>query len=184
MKREAIEIGKLLFYTKLIDGASGNISFKEGDKILITKSGANLDSLDISDFVSIEDSSASRDKNVHAKIYAYTDFNAVVHCHGIFNVVLSLKEDEIFPLDLEGRIYFRKIPVVKEEFGSEDYADKVAEFVRDSGVAVARGHGIYSGGKNLRDAFNRACYVEHSCEILYYSKLLNELEHCKSWKEF
>jgi len=42
---EAIEIGKLLAVSNLIDGASGNMSYREGDKIIITKRGVCLDNL-------------------------------------------------------------------------------------------------------------------------------------------
>uniref|UniRef100_A0A7J2TKP4 Fructose-bisphosphate aldolase n=1 Tax=Archaeoglobus fulgidus TaxID=2234 RepID=A0A7J2TKP4_ARCFL len=182
MIEEAIEIGRLLFHMGLIDGASGNISFRDKE-ILITRTGANLDSLSHSDFVPISDPMASRDKAVHARIYELTDFRAVIHCHGIFNVVLSLRAREIIPLDLEGRIYFGKIPVISREFGSKEYVEEIASAVREFGVALASGHGIYSAGKNLRDAFNKACYAEHSCKVLYFSELLDKLEHGKSGKK-
>lgn len=182
MIKEAIEVGKLLFHSRLIDGASGNLSFRENERIMITKTGANLESLKELDFVPIESLEASRDKLVHLKIYETSDFNAVIHCHGVFNVVLSLKKDEIIPLDLEGKLYFGKIEVVKEEFGGEKYAEEIAEKIRKKGVVIARGHGIYSAGKNLREAFNKASYVEHSCEVLYFSEVLDKLEHCKGWK--
>lgn len=182
MIKEAIEIGKLLFQAGLIDGASGNLSFRENGTIMITRTGSNLESLDESDFVPITSKNASRDKEVHASIYEISDFNAVVHCHGVFNVVLSLKKEEIFPLDLEGKLYFGKIDVVSEEFGTQSYAKKIAEKIRSHGVAIAKGHGIYSAGKSLREAFNKACYVEHSCEILYYSEIFDKLEHRESRK--
>jgi L-fuculose-phosphate aldolase len=182
MIKEAIEIGRLLFQARLIDGASGNMSFKD-ERILITKSGANLESLNSSDFVPIDDPLASRDRAVHAKIYELTDFRGVIHCHGVYNVVLSLKMKEIKPLDLEGKLYFGSIPVIHREFGSKEYVEEIAMAVRDFGVALASGHGIYSAGKNLRDAFNKACYVEHSCEILYFSELFDKLEHSKSRKK-
>lgn len=184
MIKEAIEVGRLLFQSRLIDGASGNLSFRENGRIVITRTGANLESLEESDFVLIDSPKASRDRDVHMEIYETSDFNAVLHCHGVFNVVLSLKKDVIFPLDLEGKLYFGKIEVAKEEFGKEGYAKEIAEKIRKNGVVIARGHGIYSAGKNLREAFNKACYVEHSCEVLYYSELLDKLEHRKSGEEF
>ncbi|MEM4292022.1 MAG: class II aldolase/adducin family protein, partial [Archaeoglobaceae archaeon] len=58
MIEKAIEIGKLLFHSGLIDGASGNLSFRENGKIMITKTGSNLESLEESDFVPIESPNA------------------------------------------------------------------------------------------------------------------------------
>ncbi|MEM4155101.1 MAG: class II aldolase/adducin family protein [Archaeoglobaceae archaeon] len=173
MIQNAIEVGKMLFRSRLVDGASGNLSFREGDKILITKSGTNLDHLDENSFVEISHPQASRDKLVHFKIYEKTNYNAVVHCHGVFNVVLSLMRDKIIPVDLEGGMFLGELNVVSEEFGSEKYAESVAKEVKARGVAIAKAHGIYSAGKDLIEAFNKACYVEHSCEVLYYLCLLN-----------
>ncbi len=176
---EAIEVGRLLFEAHLIDGASGNMSFKSGDDVLITRSGAPLYALRPEDFVPIDDSRASSDRLVHAKIYEETSFKAVLHCHGVFNVVLGLKFDRIVPLDLEGSLYFSEIEVVEGEFGSQQIAEAIAEVVKRKRVAVVRGHGIYAAASSIREAFNLASYVEHSCEVLYYSKLLDELHHRK-----
>lgn len=175
MIQNAIEIGKMLFRSRLVDGASGNLSFRDGDKIIITKSGANLNSLSENSFVEISHPQASRDRLVHAKIYEKTDYKAIIHCHGVFNVVLSLKKDKIIPLDLEGKMFLGELNVVSEEFGSEEYAESIAETIKASGVAIAKAHGIYSAGKDLMEAFNKASYAEHSCEILYYLNLLNKL---------
>lgn len=174
MIQNAIEVGKMLFLSRLVDGASGNISFRIGDKILITRSGTNLNSLNEESFVEISHPQASRDRLVHAKIYEKTDYNAVIHCHGIFNVVLGLKKSKILPLDLEGKLYLSELNVVDAEFGSKEYAEEIAEKIKAKGVVLARAHGIYSAGKDLIDAFNKACYVEHSCEILYYLNLLEK----------
>lgn len=174
MMQNAIEVGKMLFQSRLVDGASGNISFREGDKILITKSGTNLDSLSKDSFVELYNPQASRDRLVHAKIYEKTNYNAVIHCHGVFNVVLSLKKDKILPLDLEGKLYLGELKVVSAEFGSAEYAEEIAEVIKEKGVAIARAHGIYSAGKDLVEAFNKACYTEHSCEILYYLSFLDK----------
>ncbi|MEM0214628.1 MAG: class II aldolase/adducin family protein [Archaeoglobaceae archaeon] len=175
MIQDAIAIGKMLFQSKLVDGASGNLSFREGSKIMITKSGANLGALDENSFVEITHPSASRDRLVHAMIYKTTDYNAVIHCHGVFNVVLSIIKDKISPLDLEGKLFLKELNVVDIEFGTPEYAEAIAERIKNNGVIIAKAHGIYSAGKNLAEAFNKACYAEHSCEILYYLSLLDKL---------
>ncbi len=179
MIEEAVKIGKLLANYRLVDGASGNISFRKGNKIVITKTGVNLDDLNADSFVELElneeNPDASSDLIVHREIYKKTDYKAVVHCHGVFNVVLSLRFDEIKPIDLEGSLYFGRIKVVEGEFRSRELAERIANAIKERGVVIVRGHGIYSAGVSLRDAFNKACYVEHSCEIIYRLLLLNKL---------
>ncbi len=179
MFEEAIMVGKLLAASRLVDGASGNMSFKLADSIYITKSGENLDDLKESSFVKIKHGEfvreASVDQLIHLKIYEKSDCSAILHCHGVFNVVLGSKMDKIEPLDLEGKLYFGEIEVVEGQFGSPELAEKISEVVRKKGVAIVRNHGIYAAGENLRDAYNKASYVEHSCEVVYYSKLLDKL---------
>jgi len=176
---EAIRIGKKLADYGLIDGASGNISFREGDMITITKTGVMLDELDENSFVTLKlgerSKEASSDLIVHEEIYKSTDCKAVLHCHGVFNVVLSLIYEEIVPVDLEGRIFIGKAGVVEGEFGSESLAKAIANEIKKCGVAVVKAHGIYVGGSNLKEAFRKASYLEHSCEVLYRKMVLDSI---------
>ncbi|RLI86197.1 MAG: fructose-bisphosphate aldolase [Archaeoglobales archaeon] len=173
---EMIEVGKKLCSYRLIDGSSGNMSCKVGERIVITKSGTQLDNLTPKDFVILkldEDSSeASSDLKVHRAIYKKTDYNAVLHCHGVYNVLLSFIQDEIVPKDLEGRLFLKRVAVVEGEFGSDELSEAIAREVARNGVVIHRGHGIYSAGRDIVEAFNRACYIEHSCEIIYLLMLL------------
>jgi len=178
MFEEAIRVGKLLASARLIDGASGNLSFRVGETIYITRTGQNLDELDEKSFVPLRLGEASKeasvDQRIHFKIYERSDYNAVLHCHGVFNVVLGSVMDKIRPVDLEGRLHFGEIEVVEGEFGSQELAESIAEAVKKKGVVIVRNHGIYAAGKNLRDAFNKASYAEHSCEIIYRLKVLDK----------
>jgi len=171
MLREAIEIGRKLAAYRLIDGASGNLSFKEGDKITITKTGVMLDELDENSFVTLKigekNDKASSDLTVHEEVYRKTDFRVVLHCHGIFNVVLSFKTDIIVPLDLEGRTLIGEVRVVEGKFGSKELAERVSDEITRKEIVVVRGHGIYTAEKSFKAAFRLASYLEHSCEILY-----------------
>ncbi|WP_290595908.1 MULTISPECIES: class II aldolase/adducin family protein [unclassified Archaeoglobus] len=179
MFEEAIKVGKLLAAAKLIDGASGNMSFKVGSAIYITKSGVNLDDMSENSFVKLKIGEfireASVDQVIHQKIYEKTEYSAVLHCHGVFNVVLGARMDSIEPMDLEGKLYFGKVRVVEGQFGSPELAELISDVVKEKGVAVVRNHGMYAGGKNLRDAYNKLSYLEHSCEIIYRSILLDKL---------
>ncbi len=176
---EMIEVGKKLGIFGLIDGASGNMSCRVGDFMIITKSGSILDELTPQDFAYVKigeyQEGISSDWKVHTKIYEKTDYKAVIHCHGVYNVLLSMLTDEIVPKDLEGGLFLKRVRVVEGEFGSEEVADEIAKEIAKRGVVVHKGHGIYSAGNNVEDAFNRACYLEHSCEILYK----HDSSHCK-----
>ena len=173
---EAIKIGKKLAELNLVEGTSGNISFRNNDIIVITKSGTNLAEHTHESFLRLrfgeKSELASRDLPIHEKIYKRTPYNAVVHCHGVYNVVLSFLLDKIDPMDLEGKIYLKEINVVEGEFGSPELVNKIVKEIAKKKVVVVRGHGIYSAAENLKKAFDLACYLEHSSKIIYLFLLL------------
>ena len=179
MIEDAIRIGKKLADYHLIDGASGNLSFRNGEKIVITRTGAVLDSLTEDDFISVEigghDERASSDFKVHEKIYRATDYRVVLHCHGVYNVALSLIEDRVIPIDLEGKLFLKEIRFIEGEFGSNELAEKIADGIKEKGFAVVKAHGIYTAADNFDNAFKIASYVEHSCHVLYLFRLLTKL---------
>ncbi|MCS7121219.1 MAG: class II aldolase/adducin family protein [Archaeoglobaceae archaeon] len=182
---EAIKVGKLLLEVELIDGASGNMSFRdEKNNVVITRTGAELFNLKPEDFVKIDDLNASRDRKVHKAIYDKTNFKCVLHCHGTFNVVLSIFMREINPIDLEGKMYFGSLKVVDEEFGTEKYAEKISELVAENSIAIAKAHGIYVAAKDFMQAFNLASYAEHSCKVLYLCKLLESTGFQRTLNKF
>lgn len=166
---EMIEVGKKLGELKLIDGASGNLSCRVGNFMIITKSGAILDELTPQDFIYVEigrfREGISSDWKIHSEIYMKTGYKAVVHCHGVYNVILSISRDEVVPSDLEGKLFLKTVRVVEGE--REKIADVIAKEISRSGIVIHRCHGIYSAGMNVKEAFIKACYLEHSCEILY-----------------
>jgi L-fuculose-phosphate aldolase len=179
---EALAYGRKLYERGLIDGASGNLSFRIGNSFFVTKTGLNLEELDEESFVELEvkpytlkelrELNASTDALVHAKIYLKGSFNAVMHCHGVYNVVLSLRKKRIEPLDLEGKLFLGEIEILEGEFMTEEIAESISDSVKSKGYAVVKGHGIYSAGRSFREAFNLLSYVEHSCQILYLRELL------------
>jgi L-fuculose-phosphate aldolase len=178
---EAINFGKKLYERGLVDGASGNLSFRMGNRFLITRTGVNLELLDDDSFVELEVKpyaveevkafEASSDTLVHAKIYLKTNFKAIMHCHGTYNVVLSLLQNRIKPLDLEGRLFLGEIEVLSGEFMSEEIAEKISNSVSEKGYAVVRGHGVYAAGNSFIEAFNLLSYVEHSCRIVFLKEI-------------
>lgn len=180
MMDQAIKIGRKLAEQHLIDGSSGNLSFREGMKITITRTGCILDELTPEDFVEVEmgeqNREASSDLLVHQKIYEATDHRAVLHCHGSYNVALSLLEEKIVPLDLEGTIFLGEIEFIEGKFGSVEIARKIAVEVSKKGFAVVKGHGIYAAGKDFHEAFKLASFVEHSCKVYYLTKIYSLLD--------
>jgi L-fuculose-phosphate aldolase len=81
-------------------------------------------------------------------------------------------KDAIIPIDSEGSYLFRKVPVVQTEttVGSKDVAKLAAEVLRDYKIFMLRGHGCFSIGPVLEEAYQWCSSLEESCKIYYLTR--------------
>ncbi|HRS54113.1 MAG TPA: class II aldolase/adducin family protein [Bacteroidales bacterium] len=173
-------IGKDLSLRKLISSHAGNISIRDGNKIIIKKRASMLGWLTPDDLIECsldeEDASSllsSTETIVHRSIYLKTDALAVIHAHSPYCIALSLLEDEIKCIDAEGAILLKKIPVIELNIptGASEAADKVPPILANHPVVVIRSHGIFAKGISLEDALQYVTAAEHSAMILYLTML-------------
>lgn len=168
-------IGRDLFLTGVISSHGGNMSVRMGDRILITRRGSNLAWLEERDIIDIgfreDDSSvmlASSEIVVHRAIYANTTAQAIVHTHPPYTIVRSLVSDEIVPIDSEGSYLLKRVPVVASELtvGSTDVARVVSQQLKEYPIVVLRGHGAFSVGNLLEEAYQWTSSLEVACKII------------------
>ena len=176
-------IGRDIFLTGLTSSHGGNMSVRAGDKIIIKRRGAQFGRLKQTDFVETsfkgKDSGivrASTELIVHRAIYEQTSALAIIHSHPRTAIALSLTRDEIIPIDNEGSYWLRKIPVVSVEMasGSSEMATKVSEALRGYKIIMQRGHGCFSIGQTLEEAYHWISALEEVCDIILEHKLLGE----------
>ena len=177
------EIGRDLYGQNMISSHGGNLSIRLGDKVIIKRRGAMLGALKPHDLIETRidknDSGvalASTELLVHRTIYQQTPALAVVHCHPRTAIAFSLSRDEIVPIDNEASYLLKKIPVITEEFasGTPQMATKVAEALQNYKIIMLRGHGSFSTGQTLDEAFFWASTLEEACQIMLSAKLINE----------
>lgn len=192
-------IGKDLFNQSLNNSHSGNMSIRRANKILITASGSMLHRLSPSDLIELSinskmdaslDNPSSRayfsnikapsiETVVHKSIYLKTDADAVVHAHSPFTVTIAQNSDSIIPFDAEGAYYFQEIPVVtaRTTIGSEDIAELVPEIMLKNRIplVVVRGHGVFSCGRNLVEAYKWISSLENSSRLLLLKNMYRDL---------
>ena len=178
MLEDLERFGKRLARDGLVRSSSGNMSIRVEDKIFITTSGSMLDELDEINIVEIDLYSsefydrASRESIVHCEIYKKTPSLAVIHARPPFAVVLSLLMDgSVEPMDIEGKHFFDTIPIVNGGTGSTELAEAVGETLNDFNGLIVRGHGTFTAGKNVEEAYLTTCAIEYSCKISYHYKL-------------
>jgi len=174
-------VGHALFSQGLISSSSGNLSIKLGDRLLITHRGSMLNSIMQGDLVETSITKndratplASTELAVHRSIYKKTSASAVVHAHPPYAVVLSFIEEELIPCDMEGKLLLSKVPILGKQAMVKpgDFAEEIAEALKQYKVVVVRGHGSFAVGQLLEEAYNYTTILEQSCRLLYLLKAL------------
>ena len=168
------EIGRDLFVAGLTTSHGGNMSVRDGDRVIITRRGSMLGRLTEDDLIETgmepctADERCSREIVVHRAIYAATDARAIVHAHPPQTVARSFEHETIVPADSEGLYVLGEVPVVTavQTIASAEAAIVLAEALRDAPVAVLRTHGPFAKGATLEEAFMHVSVLEASAVIL------------------
>lgn len=193
--RQFQEIGRDLYVADLVSSHGGNMSVRFGDRLVIKRRGAMLGRLKEGDLVETglekPDSGialASTELVAHRAIYVATPALAVVHAHPRTAIALSLSREEIVPIDNEGSYLLHRVPVVTAEFasGSAELVEKLPRVLQEYKIAMLRGHGCFSIGQTLEEAFQWVSCLEESCQIILAAKAINEplIEYRKMSEEY
>lgn len=176
MHEDFILVGRDLAASGAVTSHGGNMSRREGDGVIITRTGSMLGHLTEEDIMETSvtacgdprDGRCSVELVVHRAIYDATDALAVVHAHATHTVVRSLVADAIVPLDSESLLRLGEVPVVShpETIGSAQAGALIADALREHPVVVLRGHGPFAAGATLEEAYQYVSCLEASCRIL------------------
>jgi ribulose-5-phosphate 4-epimerase/fuculose-1-phosphate aldolase len=95
--------------------------------------------------------------------------------HGAFTTAASCEKDLILctPIDEVGKKELGKIIIVDpDEENPEDFLRQTADALKQGGMkcVVIRGHGAYSLGADLDDAWANAAMLEHSMKIVLLAR--------------
>ena len=168
-------IGRDLFVAGLVSSHGGNMSVRQGDRILITRRGSMLAQLEERDVIDtgLEENDAnvtlaSTEIVVHRAIYQATSALAIVHTHPPYAIAQSLVKDEIVPVDSEGSYLLHKVPVVAAQLtaGSTEVAELLPRWLKEYDLVMLRGHGPFAIGHLLEEAYQLTSVLEMACRIL------------------
>jgi L-fuculose-phosphate aldolase len=176
-------VGSDLFLREFITSHGGNMSIRENDRIIITRTGCMLGHITQQDLVeaSIDPNddtpeNASSEIAVHRAIYKHTPALAVVHAHPAHAIALSIVDNKIEPMDVEGSYYMPSVPIVgrgEKVYGGK-MADDIAKALVDRRIAVVYGHGSFAAGRDLYEALHFTTTLEESCRIITIARQLKE----------
>ncbi len=169
------KIGNDLLAMGLVTSHGGNISVREGNKIIITRRGSMLGHLKEANIVEVrlkgKDANilhASIEFPVHQAIYQKTSAKAIIHAHPLHATALSLISETVMPKDSEGAILLGEVPVItsKKTVGSKDVAMKASEALKNHKIVIVRGHGSFAIGQTLEEALCYTSALDASCHII------------------
>jgi L-fuculose-phosphate aldolase len=167
--------GNDLFLRGLITSHGGNMSIRDNDRIVITRTGCMLGHIAQQDLVEAgvrpaDDTprNASSEIAVHRAIYQRTPALAVVHAHPAHAIALSLIDNKIAPMDVEGSYYMPSVPIVgcgEKVYGGK-MADDIAKTLVDRHIVMVYAHGSFAAGRDLYEAHHFTSTLEESCRII------------------
>ncbi len=176
---EILKTGRLLFEEGLVGGRAGNISYAYRDRLLITRTGALLSDLSEEDIIEVPlegegllDGRASSELIVHREILKKTARRAVVHAHPVHAISLSFTHEVIKPIDSEGYMILREVPVIAPQrvSASPELARVASEALKSAKVVVVRSHGAFAVGDSPTEAYSYLSTLEHSSRIILLVK--------------
>jgi L-fuculose-phosphate aldolase len=200
MKKFIIEIGKKIYDKKLSTGMSGNISFRENNKIFITASGNCLGDLNESDIITldlegneilkqVQDDKGAHDENkgekkpssekmMHVEIYKKRpDINSIIHAHPPYSTALAVSGETDLPAILAEPVvmFGTGISIVKYETPSSlELAQEVAKYFEKNDAVFMANHGAAVCGKDLKETFYKLETLEFYSQVYLFSGMLGK----------
>jgi methylthioribulose-1-phosphate dehydratase len=166
--------GRRLYELGWMRGTSGNVSVRDGARLLITASGVDKSSLEAAHAVATDERGVpsagqphrpSAEAEVHAAILRASKANAAIHVHALSSVIAAARWPDGVPMsDVEqlkgiGRGAHGDRVVVPVVANSQDMADLSERVVQamDTGVpcVIVAEHGLYAWGSDLGEAVDR-----------------------------
>lgn len=159
-------------------GTSGNVSVRDGDDVLITPSGIEVDDMTPHDMVAIDlqgkvhsqaeaPRKPSSEWRFHVDIYqARPEVRAVIHTHSMFATTLACLRKELPPfhymIAVAGGDNVRCAPYAL--FGSQALSDGALAALQGRRACLLANHGMITVGADLKQALDVALEIETLCE--------------------
>ncbi|HEY2574999.1 MAG TPA: class II aldolase/adducin family protein [Streptosporangiaceae bacterium] len=162
----------------LVTGASGNVSARAGDQVVITPSGRRYQTLRPADLcvVGLDGEPIdlplrpSSELPMHLAAYRQTAAGAVVHTHSTFATVVATACPELPAIHYAIGFLGGPIRVAGyATFGTPELAGGLAAALAGRHGALLQNHGAVAVGDDVGQAYDRARLLEWLAELYYRS---------------
>jgi L-fuculose-phosphate aldolase len=160
----------------LVEGTAGNLSVRDGERIAVTPTGAELAHLESGDVVVVDRSgrvvegnlAPTSELDLHLTLYERYDSGAVVHTHAPTATALACVLDELPLVHYEQLLLGGAVRVAPyATFGTPELAAASAAALEGRSAALLANHGTIAHGATLEDAV-RATRLLEWISLLYW----------------
>ncbi|MFD7133150.1 class II aldolase/adducin family protein [Streptomyces sp. NPDC059894] len=158
----------------LVVGASGNVSVRVGDTVLVTPSGVPYDRLAPDDITGVRLDGRqvlgtlvpTSELPMHLAVHRTTDARAVVHTHAVHATAVSTLVTELPSVHymvcaLGGSV--RVAPYAT--YGTQELADNMLRALDGRTGCLLQNHGTLTYGATLDQAYDRTAQLEWMCRL-------------------
>ena len=180
IRDEIIFVCRQLRKKNLVNATHGNISARFDEKMLITPTGCDLETVQPEDLVTmdiksgkvISDGNPSKEYAMH--LFAYrerADISGIVHAHSPKSVAVGclpdVNPDNITPAyTLAFALFTKKLPMIGYyKAGSHELAVKAVEKLKDHNAVLLAHHGLITISDTLTKAYYRLEEIEENSII-------------------
>jgi len=178
LRAEVVAAGREMLRLGMVAGTSGNVSARDGDRVLITPSGLPYGEMREDDLVALSFDGAvldgsrepSSERRVHLAVYAARpDAGALVHSHSVHATAWSFLGE---PLDtgteeLEHAASGAVLTAPFAPTGSDEIAAAAVEALGDRRAVLLGRHGVLAAGDTPAKALDVCVAVERQAQIAF-----------------
>ncbi|MBI4454542.1 MAG: class II aldolase/adducin family protein [Acidobacteria bacterium] len=184
-KQQIVEIGQWIYTRGFISSTDGNISYREGDEVLVTAKGLCKGRLTTEDIVKTDlqgnqlagSREPSGEISMHLEVYNNRpDINGVVHAHPVYATAfavagLSIKK----PILSEVVLSLGCIPLAEYATPTTpELAVALRDYIPHYNAILLANHGALAYGQTLLEAYYRMETLEHTAHIATIARILGK----------
>ena len=161
----------------LVLGTAGNVSARDGDRVAITPTGADLAGLEADDVTVVDLGGAvidgslapTSELDLHLGVYRRYDAGAVVHTHAPMATTLACVLDAELPCVHYGMLMLGGSVRVASyaTFGTPELAERVLDALEGKTAALMANHGAINHAPNVDKAVEGALLLEWACGVYW-----------------
>jgi len=181
LRSAVVDCARAMVSDGLVIGVAGNVSARDGDKLVITPSGRRYDLLRPEELCVISLAGQpldlplrpSSELPMHLAAYRQTAAGAVVHTHSMFATSVATACPELPAIHYTIGFLGGPVRVVRyATFGTPELADGLRRALADRHAALLQNHGAVAVGQDVEQAYDRARLLEWLAELYYRSSRL------------